>query len=71
MKMTGSAATIESDERRLRPEASEVDRLLADNSLARSLLGWRPQVTLEDGLARTIDWIRQNQERFRPGTYVV
>jgi dTDP-glucose 4,6-dehydratase len=71
MKMTGSAATIESDERRLRPEASEVDRLLADNSLAQSLLGWRPQVTLEDGLARTIDWIRQNPERFRPGTYVV
>lgn len=71
MEMTGSAATIESDERRLRPEASEVDRLLADNSLARSLLGWRPQVTLEDGLARTIDWIRQNPERFRPGTYVV
>jgi NAD dependent epimerase/dehydratase len=71
MEMTGSAATIESDERRLRPEASEVDRLLADNSLARSLLGWRPQVTLEDGLARTIDWICQNPERFRPGTYVV
>lgn len=71
MEMTGSAATIKSDERRLRPEASEVDRLLADNSLARSLLGWRPQVTLEDGLARTIDWIRQNPERFRPGTYVV
>src|ERR1035437_237485 len=70
-QMTGSAATIESDERRLRPEASEVDRLLADNSLAQSLLGWRPQVTLEDGLARTIDWIRQNPERFRPGTYVV
>lgn len=71
MGMTGSAATIESDERRIRPETSEVDRLLADNSLARSLLGWRPQVTLEDGLARTIDWIRQNPERFRPGTYVV
>jgi NAD dependent epimerase/dehydratase len=69
--MTGSAATIEADERRLRPEASEVDRLLADNSLAQSLLGWRPQVTLEEGLARTIDWIRQNPERFRPGTYVV
>jgi dTDP-glucose 4,6-dehydratase len=71
MKMTGSTAAIESDEQRLRPEASEVDRLLADNSLARSLLGWQPQVTLEDGLARTIDWIRQNSERFRPGTYVV
>jgi NAD dependent epimerase/dehydratase len=71
VEMTGGTATIESDDRRVRPEASEVERLLADNALARALLGWSPQVTLEDGLARTIDWMRENQERFRPGTYVV
>jgi NAD dependent epimerase/dehydratase len=71
VEMTGSTATIESDDRRVRPEASEVERLLADNALARSLLGWSPRVTLEDGLARTIDWMRENLERFRPGTYAV
>jgi NAD dependent epimerase/dehydratase len=69
--MTGSRATIAPDDRRIRPEESEVERLLADTSLARSLLGWLPQVSLEDGLSRTINWVRQNLERFRPGTYTV
>jgi NAD dependent epimerase/dehydratase len=71
VEMTGSTATIEPDDRRTRPEESEVERLLADNSLARALLGWQPQVTLEDGLARTIDWVRENLDRFRPGKYTV
>lgn len=49
---------IESDSARLRPEASEVMRLLSDNTLARDLLGWTPQISLEEGLARTIAWAR-------------
>ena len=49
---------IESDPIRLRPEASEVMRLLSDNSLARHLLGWSPRVSLQDGIARTIAWAR-------------
>ncbi len=52
---------IESDSVRLRPEASEVMRLLSDNSLARRLLGWSPRVPLEEGLARTIAWARERQ----------
>ena len=71
VRMTGGTATIETEERRTRPDESEVERLLADASLARSRLGWSPQVSLEDGLARTIEWIRQNPERFRPGTYSI
>jgi NAD dependent epimerase/dehydratase len=71
VRMTGGTATIESHDERTRPEESEVERLLADSSLARSRLGWFPQVTLEDGLTRTIDWIRQNPERFRPGIYTI
>jgi dTDP-glucose 4,6-dehydratase len=49
---------IESDPARLRPEASEVMRLLSDNSLAQRVLGWSPCVTLEEGIARTIAWSR-------------
>jgi dTDP-glucose 4,6-dehydratase len=69
--MTGGTARVETDEPRTRPEQSEVGRLLADNSLASSLLGWSPQVTLEDGLSRTIDWVRQNPEPHGSGRYAI
>ncbi len=45
------------DPERLRPSKSEVRRLLGDNSLITSLTDWRPKVSLEEGLRRTIDWI--------------
>lgn len=62
---------IETDDVRLRPEGSEVERLLANNRLAHTLLGWEPRVKLEDGLARTIEWIQQNQGRYRSNTYAI
>lgn len=62
---------IVSDEQRIRPGKSEVDRLVADNSLARSLLGWEPAISLEAGLVRTIDWLRQHLERYRPDVYAL
>lgn len=68
-QLTGHALAVELQEERLRPEGSEVERLLADNRLARDLLGWAPAVALEEGLARTIDWMRQHQERYRPDVY--
>jgi dTDP-glucose 4,6-dehydratase len=62
---------IESDEARTRPGGSEVERLLADSTAARELLGWEPRVGLEEGLRRTIEWVRRHPERYRPGVYVV
>ena len=62
---------IEGEDARVRPEGSEVERLLADNRLARELLGWEPHVNLEEGLQRTIAWIQQHPERYRPGAYVI
>ena len=56
---------------RFRPSASEVERLLAENERARRLLAWRPRVTLEEGLIRTIEWFETHLERYRPGVYVV
>ena len=70
-EVVGRPLTIESDEQRVRPEKSEVERLLADNTRAESLLGWKPRITLEDGLALTVDWIRENLDHYKPGTYVV
>ncbi len=62
-------ASIKLDDQRVRPEGSEVERLCADNSRARELLGWQPRHTLEDGLTRTIEWVKENLERFPVGIY--
>ncbi len=57
------------DSERLRPEKSEVQRLLSDNSLARKLLGWQPAVSLEQGLEKTIAWVSSHLDLYRPGRY--
>lgn len=70
-RLLGREVTIECEADRVRPEGSEVDRLLAANSLAAQLLSWTPEVSLEQGLQRTIDWIAKNVESFRTGEYAV
>jgi dTDP-glucose 4,6-dehydratase len=62
---------LATDNDRVRPQGSEVDRLCADTGKARTQLGWSPRFTLELGLSQTIEWIRANQERYRTGVYVV
>jgi NAD dependent epimerase/dehydratase len=57
-ELAGSQAPIEQDESRMRPAASEVQRLRSDSSLARAVLGWAPRFSLREGLTLTIDWIR-------------
>ncbi len=56
---------------RVRPDTSEVERLLADNSLARTLLGWEPKVGLEEGLRRTVGWMGENEKKYRSGIYAL
>ena len=63
--------TIEIDRGRIRPEKSEVVRLISDNTKARTALGWQPQVKVREGLSRTIDWIRDHLELYRPQIYGV
>jgi len=70
-RLTGNPIRIESEETRLRPDKSEVARLLADNTLAKQLLDWTPRVSLEEGLEQTIAWMKDHLERYRPGVYVV
>ena len=59
----GTSIEIITDEQRLRPEKSEVERLWASNTKARELLGWQPQYGGRDGfmrgLAETISWFRE------------
>jgi dTDP-glucose 4,6-dehydratase len=60
---------IESEDKRLRPQGSEVERLLASSQLAQTILGWQPKVSLEEGLMRTIAWIKNNLDFYRGNTY--
>jgi NAD dependent epimerase/dehydratase len=69
MKITGRVVPIVSEVERIRPDASEVNRLLADNRLIHSLTPWRTRVRFEDGLARTADWIGRNLGRFDASSY--
>jgi len=59
----GVEPVVECEAERLRPEASEVDRLWADNAKAARLLGWHPQYGGLDGfrrgIAETVEWFRQ------------
>ena len=69
LAITGKKAEIICDEKRLRPEKSEVDRLLCDSSLARGLTGWRPQTSLDEGLKITADWVLKNRSILKSKIY--
>lgn len=64
-------AKIVCDEQRLRPEKSEVNRLLGCNEKIYRLTGWKPKYTLEQGLAETIEFMKQNLNKFKEGQYNV
>jgi NAD dependent epimerase/dehydratase len=59
------------DVERERPYHSEVFELIADNSQAHHLLGWKPNYTLEQGLAETIGFISKNLHLFKVGEYAL
>jgi len=58
-------AQIVADEERLRPEASEVFRLMGDNTKITTLTPWKPAYDLTSGLKETIDWFRQPENLSR------
>ena len=65
------AARIVCDEERLRPEKSEVERLLGDATKLRELTGWAPKYTFAEGLAETITFIRENLDSYKVGQYIL
>ena len=71
IRLTGRPVEIATDSERMRPEKSEVRRLLSDNGLARRALGWEPAYSLEDGLRETIAWIGDHLDFYHVGRYEI
>ena len=66
-----SGITIISDDQRIRPDKSEVERLCCDNTKILSKTRWEPEYNLEDGLRETIEWFRCNLKYYKPEIYNV
>lgn len=71
IKQINPNAKIICEEERLRPEKSEVNRLLGSNKKIKELTGWSPEYNLEQGLAETIEWIKNNLDKFKTDIYNV
>ncbi|HNW99337.1 MAG TPA: NAD-dependent 4,6-dehydratase LegB [Bacteroidales bacterium] len=67
----GKEVKVKTDEQRIRPGKSEVERLWAENKKAKELINWQPQYTLDRGLDETIAWFSnsKNLEFFKPNIY--
>jgi len=69
LEKVNPGARIISGGERVRPEKSEVMRLVCDSRRAWEELGWRPEVALDEGLSRTIAWVREHLDIYKAGRY--
>jgi len=65
----GKRIEIKTDKKRIRPKKSEVERLFSDSSKAKSLFGWNPKISIEEGIRKTISWIEKNIDRYKDEIY--
>jgi NAD dependent epimerase/dehydratase len=71
ISLLGGGKEILSDGERVRPDASEVMELLCNSGKAQKMLGWEPRVSLEEGLSRTVAYIRDYLHLYKPQLYNV
>lgn len=69
IKQINPNAKIICDEQRLRPENSEVNRLLGSSEKIKKLTNWKPSYTFEEGLAETIEFFRNNLDKYKTDIY--
>jgi nucleoside-diphosphate-sugar epimerase len=70
-KLVGHKLEVQQESERMRRAGSEVERLISNNSKARSLMEWAPKVDLDAGLALTLEHIRKYPQDYQPRGYVV
>ena len=68
--LMGTSKPIVQEQQRIRPELSEVRKLVSDNSLAKRVMGWTPKVGLDEGLKQAIAFVEANRDLFRTDEYV-
>lgn len=69
MRQINPKAKIVCDEERLRPEKSEVNRLLGCNEKIMRLTDWKPLYSLEEGLRYTIEFLKENLDKYKIDIY--
>jgi len=69
ISLVGKNIQIRTNEIRIRPEKSEVMKLICDNSKAEAFMNWEPTYSMEAGLKETIDFIKENIDQYKPGIY--
>lgn len=72
-EVVGSPLRVEADDQRVRPDCSEVSRLVCDSGLFRSTTAWFPRFTLREGLELTVKWFSEpaNRAQYRSTTYAI
>ena len=68
-KIINKKVIIKTDTKRIRPEKSEVNRLICDNSKIKKYTNWQPKYNLDQGLKETIDWLEKNKKLFKHDIY--
>jgi nucleoside-diphosphate-sugar epimerase len=71
LKLVQVDVPVDTDDDRLRPPDSEVERLVAGVAKAKALLDWAPETDLDEGLQLTIDWLTSSLGDYKPTIYNV
>ncbi|MDI9370218.1 MAG: GDP-mannose 4,6-dehydratase, partial [Synergistota bacterium] len=71
LSIIGADVEIRSDDQRIRPSKSEVERLLSNPSKMSSLTGWSAEISLDEGLKRTVEWMKDRRQLYKSGIYNV
>lgn len=70
-RIAGREFNVEQQDQRIRPEGSEVQRLISDNRRAKKLMEWEPKVSLDEGLVATFEHIKNHPQDYINRGYVV
>jgi len=70
-ELLGLSITIREDNKRVRPENSEVDKLRCDNTKLEKYTAWEPKYNLKQGLTETINWLKENIGIYKADIYNV